>query len=48
MKEGKWNFDGWKDMSLTRKFVPAEISYESLISLINKEGRENLEVRYLE
>ena len=40
--------DNGKDMSLTRKFVPAELSYEPLISLINKEGRENLEARCLE
>ena len=56
---GGWhlNFDakrGWvqitdngTDKSLSIKFVPAEISYKSLASVINKEDTQNVEFRYL-
>ena len=40
--------DNGTDKSLSIKFTPAEISYRSLASLINKEGTDDIQFRYLE
>lgn len=48
--ERKWVqiTDNGKDKYLSKKFIPAEMSYRTLLSIINKEETDDLEIRYLE